>query len=191
MRYFKLLSILLIAVLFSCNDDNQQRIIAQQKEQKKSEQIFNTINGAWQFKSLALHPKAEATVKSWVTWQQFLDELYKKPKASLGSFQNKSKELSKKAALYREGIPPFFDKPEIRTRLVVLQTKINGLELFINLNQIPEQKVIAIIEDINLEIVALQNQFNELIKKSEIPIEEGEADSMRMLDTARAIPTVK
>ncbi len=191
MRYFNLLLVVLLCFVSSCKNDNEQRLLAQQKEQQKNEQIFNAINAAWQFNNLTLNPKAAATLQSWVAWQQFVNELHKKPKSSIGAFQMKSRELSKKAAAFTDAIPPFYDKPEIKTRLIVLQTKVQALDLFIHLSQIPEKKVITTIQDINIEIIALQNQFNELIKKSEIPKEEGEADMIRMLDASRAIPTIK
>jgi hypothetical protein len=34
----------------------------------------------------------------------------------------------------------------------------------------------------------LQNQMNKIIQKSKIPLEEGESELLKMLDTARAIP---
>jgi hypothetical protein len=73
----------------------------------------------------------------------------------------------------------------------VLTTKINSLNLYINLNDIPDQDVIALISDINIELTSLQVQMGEIVRKSQIPKEEGEADMIRMLDTARAIPNVK
>jgi hypothetical protein len=36
---------------------------------------------------------------------------------------------------------------------------------------------------------ALQFQLEEITRKSQIKIEEGESDMLRMLDTTRAIPT--
>ena len=191
MRYFNLLLVVLLCFVSSCKNENEQRLLAQQKELQKNEQIFNAINAPWQFNNLTLNPKAAATLQSWVAWQQFVNELHKKPKSSIGAFQMKARELSKKASAFTDAIPPFYDKPEIKTRLIVLQTKVQSLDLFIHLSQIPEKKVITTIQDINIEIIALQNQFNELIKKSEIPKEEGEADMIRMLDTSRAIPTIK
>ena len=58
----------------------------------------------------------------------------------------------------------------------------------INLDGIPDQKVIANVVDANEELAALYREFDETVRKSEIQKEEGEADMIRMLDTARAIP---
>ena len=64
------------------------------------------------------------------------------------------------------------------------------MDLFIHLNQIPDQKVVQHVKDINVEIVSLQMQMEEIVKRSLIPREEGEPDFIRMRDTARAIPTM-
>jgi hypothetical protein len=61
--------------------------------------------------------------------------------------------------------------------------------LFLNLDAIPEKKVVALIQDVNKEYVSLYQQFDEIVRKSEIPKEEGESDMIRMLDPTRAIPT--
>jgi hypothetical protein len=73
----------------------------------------------------------------------------------------------------------------------VLVTKVNSVNLFINLQDIPDEKVVAIISDINVELASLYGQLDEIVRKSDIPKEQGEADMIRMLDTARAIPTTK
>jgi hypothetical protein len=56
------------------------------------------------------------------------------------------------------------------------------------LNQIPDVKVVKLIGDINLEIEYLQLQLEEIVKRSQIPKEEGEPDFVKMRDTTRAIP---
>jgi hypothetical protein len=51
--------------------------------------------------------------------------------------------------------------------------------------------VIAIIPNINKGLESLQAQFQEILRKEKIPMEQGEADMIRMLDTTRAIPSSK
>jgi hypothetical protein len=65
------------------------------------------------------------------------------------------------------------------------------LDLFIHLNDIPDQKVLVLVGEINEELISLQNQMDKIVQKSKIPLEEGESDLLKMLDTARAIPNVK
>ena len=62
------------------------------------------------------------------------------------------------------------------------------LDLYIHLKDIPSEKVLALIPEINMELMSLQNQMDKIVQKSKIPLEEGESDLIRMLDSTRAIP---
>ena len=45
------------------------------------------------------------------------------------------------------------------------------------------------INEINKQLASIELQLEELVRRSEVPKEQGEADLLRMLDTSRAIPT--
>jgi hypothetical protein len=79
--------------------------------------------------------------------------------------------------------------PEIKSRIAVITTKINAINLYIHLNQIPDKKIVQLVQEINGEVASMQWQFDEIKRKSEIKTEDGEGDMLRMLDTTRAIPT--
>lgn len=179
-----------LLLLVSCRDEDEQRL-ATLKDAKKKEQIFKNIDQGWHFTTPTLNPKTQAMVAGWGELRQFTTELSQKPKSSIGAFQKKAKELSKKAIELNNHIPSKFNKPEVRSRISVLVTKVNSVNLFINLQDIPDEKVVAIVSDINVELASLYRQLDEIIRKSDIPKEQGEADMIRMLDTARAIPTTK
>ena len=138
-----------------------------------------------------LTPSSQEVINNWNEWRLFLNEMELKPKSSIGAFQKKSKALSKRVMDLNMNIPPTFNKPEVKSRISVLVTKINSINLFINLDDIPDQKVVALVSEVNLELVSLTQQMDEIIRKNAIPKEEGESDMIRMLDTSRAIPTVK
>lgn len=188
MRLFYILIALFLFV--SCEDNEASRKEAQLKELQKEELQFNKINKSWNFTPIVFSPKANAELKNWEEWRQFINELSQKPKSSMGAFQIKAKLLSKKIEAVLTTLPEYFNKPEIKSRLVVLKTKINSLDLFINLDDIPDQKVIILIGEINTELMSIQNQVDEIVRKSEIPMEQGEADMIRMLDTSRAVKNV-
>jgi len=88
-------------------------------------------------------------------------------------------------------IPTEYNKTQIKARISTLTTKVKMLDLYIHLKDIPDQKVVTLISEINTELVSLQNQMDKIVQKSKIPLEEGESDLIKMLDTARAIPNVK
>ncbi|MEO5776873.1 MAG: hypothetical protein ABIQ27_08205 [Flavobacterium sp.] len=183
-------TLLFLLVFFSsCKEDPKDRAMEQEKETQKREVIFSNINNGWNFNSQPINQTSSELRTNWAEWRVFLNELGQKPKSSIGAFQQKAKTLSKRAAELNNNIPIKYDLPEIKSRIAVITTKVNALNLYINLNQIPDKKIVELVQEVNTELASMQSQFDEIKRKSEIKIEEGEADMIRILDTARAIPT--
>ena len=180
---------LLIFGLFSCKNENEKRQAESIKDIKKKELIFSIIEKAWVFNGKPINETSRSSALAWKEWREFLSELDQKPKKSIGAFQKKSSEISKKAMALNDNIPVEFNKPQIKARIAILITKVRMMDLYLHLNDIPEQKVINLIPEINIQLVALQNQMDKIVQKNKIPLEEGESDLLKMLDTARAIPT--
>ena len=178
----------LVFILNSCKNDTEKRLAETEKDANKKELIFSNINKGWVFNANPINVTSQANTLSWNEWRIFLTELDQKPKKTIGAFQKKSTELSKKAMALSDFIPAEFNKPQIKSRISVLITKVRMLDLFIHLNDIPDQKVLILIGEINTELASLQNQMDKMVQKSKIPLEEGESDLLKMLDTARAIP---
>lgn len=189
MKYNFCLLIPLILLLFYCKDDSEIRNAENLKEAKKKELVFATINNGWKLQTVVFSPAVQGALANWSEWRLFLSELNQKPKSTIGAFQKKAKALSQKAIDLNKNIPVQFAKPEIKSRISVLITKVNSLYLFINLQNIPEQKVLVLVGEINSELASLCQQMEEINKKNNIPKEEGEADMIRMLDKTRAIPS--
>ena len=186
--YFSTLLLLLI-FLSSCQEDPKTRAIEQEKETLKKEVIFSNINRGWNFNSQPTNETSKQLTTFWAEWRVFLNELGQKPKSSIGAFQQKAKTLSKRAIELNINIPIQYNLPEIKSRIAVITTKVNAVNLYIHLNQIPDKKIIQLVQEINTEVASLQSQFDEIKVKSQIKIEDGEGDMIRMLDTTRAIPT--
>ncbi len=181
----------LFIVLIGCKNDDQKQLAENTKDIKKREVIFSTINNGWNFNTAPINPTSAQLSATWSEWGVFLKELGQKPKSSIGAFQQKAKTLSTKVLELNNNIPAAYNKPEIKSRIAVLTTKINSLNLYINLDEIPAQKVITLITEINTELISLQSQMNEIVRKNSIPKEEGESEILKMLDTSRAIPSSK
>ena len=187
----KLKFIYLFALIFalnSCKNETEKRLIETEKDVKKKELIFSIIEKAWVFNAKPINETSRSTTLVWNEWRLFLAELDQKPKKTIGAFQKKSTEISKKAMALQDNIPLEFAKPQIKARISTLITKVQMLDLYIHLSTIPEQKVIVLIPEINSQLVALQSQMDKIVQKSRIPLEEGESDLIKMMDSARAIP---
>ena len=131
MKYKIYCFLLSVFILSSCKNDNQKRLAENEKETKKKELIFSNINKGWVFYDTPINTASEASVTTWNEWRMFLAELAQKPKKSIGAFQLKAKELSKKAMALNDNIPSEFNKPQIKSRISTLITKVKLLDLFI------------------------------------------------------------
>lgn len=189
MKFYFSTYLLLLLFLSSCQEDPKVRALEQEKESQKREALFASINKGWNFNSQPLNQTASELRTNWAEWRVFLNELGQKPKSSIGAFQQKAKTLSKRAAELNNNIPIKYNIPEVKSRIAVLTTKVNSVNLYINLNQIPDKKIVQLVQEINDVVASLQWQLDEIKRKSEIKTEDGEADMIRMLDTTRAIPS--
>lgn len=186
MKYLKIIIVFLFsAVLFSCGEDEQQRQAETIKAAKQNDSILKVISSNWKFNVPAPTPKVTAQLNTWSEWQQFKNELFQKPTGSITAYKQKTKNLVTKVDQLKNNIPPFFDKPQVRARISVLITKIKSLYTYISIDVIPDKKVVKIINEVTHEMTSLQNQFDEIVRKSEIPKEIGEEEMLRALDTVR------
>lgn len=181
--------LLLAVVVFSCGNDDSKRETARLKNLEKREKVFEIIDKNWNLTDRPMNTETQTWISSWNEWRDFLNELKQKPKSSIGAFKKKSKMLSKKAFFLTGNIPVKFNNPQVKSRIAILTTQINSLDLYMNLDNIPADKVIALITEINMAVASLQLQFEEIVRRDKIPMEQGESDMIKMLDTTRAIPS--
>lgn len=178
-------------LLLSCQDEDAIREKERLKSVEKSQIVFAKINKGWSFDQPSSTEEVQSILKSWNQWNDFSRELEQKPKSSINAFRKKAIALSKKAEALNNNIPAKFDKPQVKSRIAIIITQLHQLDLYINLDKIPAEKVVAIIPNVNKGLRSLEAQFQEIIRKEKIPVEQGEADMIRMLDTTRAIPSSK
>ena len=186
-KYILLLTFL-ITLISSCKEETEVREIEQQKEAQKREVIYQNISKNWTFTIRPVDGSTQSRVNSWIEWRAFLNEINQKPQKTIGEFQKKADALTKKVDELNLKIPEQFNKPQVRGRIAVISTKIKMMDLFIHLNKIPDAKVVDFIKDINVEILALQQQLEEIVRRTQIPKEVGEPEIIRIQDTTRAIP---
>lgn len=177
--------LLLIGLLFiSCSDSKDQKNESL-KAAKKNEIIFKAIMKKWNFSFPIGRPEIQTTLANWNDWAQFKKELEQTPKTTLNAFQLKTKNIALKSDSLYVNIPEKFNIPQVKSRISTLSTKINALETYINLQEIPQKKVFSLIDEINAEINGLYNQWDEIIIKQAIPKEFGEENMLKALDTTR------
>ncbi|MFY0482303.1 hypothetical protein ACI6PS_06810 [Flavobacterium sp. PLA-1-15] len=186
-KVYYILFLLIMGV--SCQDDDAKRETARLKNLEKREKVFETINKNWSFSEKPMDQEMQTWLSNWSEWSNFLTELKQKPKSSIGAFKKKSKTLSKKVRDLNNNIPIKFASPQVKSRIAILTTQINSLDLYMNLDNVPAEKVVALVPEINKALLSLQLQFEEIVRRDKIPMEQGESDMIKMLDTTRAIPS--
>jgi len=179
----KILFPILLAVILavSCKDDSDARLQDIARNDKRNEQIFSKIDKAWDFDAPATSPNVQNIIANWAEWRLFMTELEQKPKSTIGAFKQKAKTLSRKVTDLNNNIPAQFDKSEIRSRIMTLSTKVKSLDLYINLDKIPEDKVLKLIPEVKTELASLEAHMEKIVTKSQIRLEEGEAEMIRAL----------
>jgi len=186
MKYLNLIVLCCLSLLlFSCEDDEKLRQAETLKAAQQNDSLFKIIKDNWKFNVEPPTGRVQTRISNWNEWQQFKTELGQKPTGSITTYRLKTKNLVNKADQLRNNIPPMFDKPQVRSRIGVLITKIKTLYTFISIETIQDKKVISVIGEITHEMNSLQNQLDEIIRISEIPKEMGEEEMLRALDTIR------
>jgi hypothetical protein len=181
MNYIASFSLVLLLLCSACKDDDQLQQLQTSKATKAKEQVFNAINKAWGFTPRNLSAESQTISNNWSEWRLFLSELNQKPKGTIGAFQRKTKSLVQKAETLYNTIPQKINKPQIRSRIMAMITKIKALHTFINLDIIPEKKVVELITDLNIEVNAIQDQIEEIVRRKNIQLEEGEAEMLNSI----------
>lgn len=180
--YFILILSLILFV--NCADDNNRDASSAKAAQKNAE-VFEAISKKWEFKFPVANAEIQSALNNWNDWDQFKKELEQKPKTTLLAFQMKIENVAQKSDSLSLSVPGKFNNPQVRSRLITLTTKINSLDTYLHLQEIPKKKVFTLIDEINTEIRGVYNQMDEIIIKEAIPKEFGEDVMIKALDTSR------
>ncbi len=186
MNFFKLLilSVFSSLLFFSCKQNDEQVLLVEKME-KKNRESFEQINKAWQLNIPMNSPEVRGVLNQWQEWKNFEEELQQKPKSSISAFKHKVLNLVAKSSILHENVPQGFNIPQVRSRIVALQTKILALDTYFSLDVVPHEKVQNLIAAINKELHAFYMQCEEIIIKNRIPTEIGEPKIISISDTTR------
>jgi hypothetical protein len=156
-----------------------------EKMEKKNRESFEQINKAWQLNIPVTSPEVRGVLNQWQDWKNFEEELQQKPKSSISAFKQKVLNLVTKSTTLHTNVPANFNVPQVRSRIVALQTKILALDTYFSLDVVPHEKVQNLIAAINKELNAFYMQCEEIVIKNRIPTEIGEPKIISISDTTR------
>lgn len=186
MNFFKILilSVFSCLLFFSCKDKDEQ-ILLVEKMEKKNRESFEQINKAWLLNIPNASMEVSSVLNQWKEWQSFEQEIKQKPKSTISAFKQKVLNLVSKSDSLHLNVPSRFNEPQVRSRIVALQTKILALDTYFSLDIVPHEKVQDLITAINKEMTAFYMQCEEIVIKSRIPTEIGEPKIISISDTTR------
>lgn len=186
MNFFKILILSLFCgfLLFSCKEENEQTLLVEKME-KKNRESFEQINKAWTLNIPNASMEVSAVLNQWKEWKSFEQEIKQKPKSTISAFKQKVLNLVSKSDSLHLSVPARFNQPQVRSRIVALQTKILALDTYFSLDIVPQEKVRDFILAINKEMTAFYMQCEEIVVKSRIPTEIGEPKIISVSDTTR------
>lgn len=186
MNFFKLLilSVFSSILFFSCKQNDEQVVLVEKME-KKNRESFEQINKAWQLNISVTSPEVRGVLNQWQDWKNFEEELQQKPKSSISAFKQKVLNLVTKSTTLHTNVPANFNVPQVRSRIVALQTKILALDTYFSLDVVPHEKVQNLIAAINKVLNAFYMQCEEIVIKNRIPTEIGEPKIISISDTTR------
>ncbi|SHI37567.1 hypothetical protein [Flavobacterium terrae] len=181
MRLIAPFYLLLCLIFTSCKDDSALHQAEITRALKEKELVFANINKAWNFNTRTLTPESQSIATNWNEWRLFTNELYQKPKSTISAFKQKTKSLAQKAEVLNTSIPTKLQKPQIKSRLMAIVTKVKALNTFMAFDRIPEKKVLTLVTDLNIEVNAFQDQIEEIVRRSHIQFEEGELEMLNSI----------
>lgn len=187
MAFMKYICITFIGLIFlsSC----QKKEISAEEHQllitQKRDSVFKTIDNQWIVQMPKINQTIQSNLVNWKEWNDFEKEYRVKPVTSLSAFTKKATKLSQLATELQNNIPEIYNTPDVRSRIFLLNTNLNSLEMLLELDLIPAKEVKDLFTKINKNYQSIVNQFDEIHVRKAIPMEIGEKEMIQSLDTIK------
>lgn len=192
--YIILPLLFLVSILsFSCKDEEQYAKEQELKIARHNDSVYDFLTKNWNLRLPSLTPELDVILKEWKPWQELAQEVRLKPVSAIGEFQKRSARLSELlSSLSYQQYPQELDLPDIKARVALLQTSLNNLNMFLEVEPIDIKKLDYNIKYANRAFRLLTAQMEETIRKASVPKEEGEAELIEAISTERlANPTIE
>lgn len=156
--------------------------------------LIQLLDAEWKFKAPEYSDDVFYALNNWEEWRMMINNLEKKPAKSISAYQKKVSDLLNQIESLPETLPEGFQNQAILSRINLLKTHAQTLDMLLELNPIPHKETLPYFNLIQKDIRSIANQFQEVITKKNIPIESGEEQVRISVDTVRraqinAIPT--
>ncbi len=182
MRYLLILFIFLSA-LTACKKETI--IIDPTTIERHQDSLVRNIHEHWKFKVSVKNSAVNQKLGNWKEWRHFVNELTIAPELSISHLQHKAKNLVEKVGKLRENIPELYDQNQTISRIALLETYVQNLDMHLEFEPINQTEITKLLENIQKSTNSLLYQFDEFEIKAKIPKEEGENQAIQSIDTLK------
>ncbi|MCC9042263.1 hypothetical protein LNQ81_06095 [Myroides sp. M-43] len=179
--------------MYSCKDNDQFSKDQELKIAQHNDSVYNYLTKNWSLRIPSVTPELDVILKEWKPWQELIQETKLKPVSTIGAFQKKANRISELlTSLTYQQYPEQLNLPDIKARVALLQTALNNLSMFLEVEPIDIKKLDHDIKYVNRAFRLLTAQMEENVRKAQLPKEEGETEMLEAVDTERrANPTTE
>lgn len=182
MRYLFILFIFLSA-LTACKKETI--IIDPTTIERHQDSLVRNIHELWKFKISVKNSAVNQKLGNWEEWRHFVNELTIAPELSISHLQHKAKNLVENVGKLRENIPELYDQNQTISRIALLETYVQNLDMHLEFEPINQTEITKLLENIQKSTNSLLYQFDEFEIKAKIPKEEGENQAIQSIDTLK------
>lgn len=182
MRYLLILFIFLSA-LTACKKETI--IIDPTTIERHQDSLVRNIHEHWKFKVSVKNSAVNQKLGNWEEWRHFVNELTIAPELSISHLQHKAKNLVENVGKLRENIPELYDQNQTISRIALLETYVQNLDMHLEFEPIDQTEITKLLENIQKSTNSLLYQFDEFEIKAKIPKEEGENQAIQSIDTLK------
>lgn len=182
MRYLLILFIFLSA-LTACKKETI--IIDPTTIERHQDSLVRNIHEHWKFKVSVKNSAVNQKLGNWEEWRHFVNELTIAPELSISHLQHKAKNLVENVGKLRENIPELYDQNQTISRIALLETHVQNLDMHLEFEPIDQTEITKLLENIQKSTNSLLYQFDEFEIKAKIPKEEGENQAIQSIDTLK------
>lgn len=167
MKY--IIKILFVSWLLVQCDKKPEATSTVEQSAVSGDSVLVVMKKNWKFDQIQYPAEAYAVLNNWDNWRIFFQNLQKRPTNSLRAYKEQVKMLLSDVESVESSVPEGFQNPRIFSRINVLKTHLQQLDMYLELNPLPLKDIQSLLPKIDKDIRVVIFQFKEKIEKDKLP----------------------
>lgn len=190
------IGVFFVLASFGCKKELNDVVNSNQMQVRRQDSVFKKIQEVWSLEMPEISFKKHQELLQWKQWKEYSKIVKQPEKKSVKGYLNKVHSMLRSLEWMIEQIPENLKQKPIESRLLLLRTNIQNLEMILELNTIEVKEVQTLINKINKNTLSIVNQVEKINIRKEIPKEKGEDALLQGFDTlkratSKAIPVLE